>query len=185
PAFIEGGRITRGGVHYLLVDGQPVPVSETEFARDSVFGYRNAFLPAYVEEKTRGRSRADQAARSGLGEGRDGRLEALLGLSGNVACAVDAESHEDLASFAADLKAAARRGKRFLCRSAAGIVSALAALPPQPVAAQDMRRFVRGGRAGAVLGGLHVSKTTRQPQQMLAGRDVAADATSATAQQNS
>jgi len=55
PAFFEGGRITRDSVHYLLVDGQPVPVSETEFARDSVFGYRNAYLPDYVEEKTGGR----------------------------------------------------------------------------------------------------------------------------------
>ena len=38
PAFFEGGRITRGGTHYLMVDGEPVLVHETEFARDSVFG---------------------------------------------------------------------------------------------------------------------------------------------------
>ena len=49
PAFIEGGRITRDGVHYLLVDGKPVPVNETEFARDSVFGFKHAFLPDYIE----------------------------------------------------------------------------------------------------------------------------------------
>ena len=36
PAFFEGGRITRDGVHYLMVDGEPVPVHETEFARDSL-----------------------------------------------------------------------------------------------------------------------------------------------------
>ena len=35
PAFFEGGRITRDSVHYLLVAGKPVPVHETEFARDS------------------------------------------------------------------------------------------------------------------------------------------------------
>ena len=173
PAFIEGGRITRDGVHYLLVDGRPVPVNETEFARDSVFGYSNAFLPAYVEEKTRGRIRADQVERFGLEEIRGGCLPRMLGLTDNVACAVDAENHEDLAAFAADLNAAARQGKRFLCRSAAGIVSALAALPPQPVAAEDMRQYVRGGRPGAVLVGSHVSKTTRQLQQLLTEPDVA------------
>lgn len=173
PAFIEGGRITRDGVHYLLVDGTPVPVNETEFAHDSVFGYRHAFLPDYVEEKTHGRIRADQVKRFGLAEIRGGCLERLLGLSGNVACAVDAENHEDLIAFAADLNAAAHQGKRFLCRSAAGIVSALAALPPQPVAAQDMRQYVRGGRAGAVLVGSHVSKTTRQLEQLLTEADVA------------
>ena len=173
PAFIEGGRVTRDGVHYLIVDGKPVPVNETEFAHDSVFGYRNAFLPDYVEEKTRGRIRADQVERFGLADVRSGCLERLLALTGNVACAVDAETRDDLAAFATDLNAAARRGKRFLCRSAAGIVSALAALPPQPVAAEDMRRYVRGARPGAVVIGSHVSKTTRQLQRLLDEADVA------------
>jgi uncharacterized protein YgbK (DUF1537 family) len=173
PAFIEGGRVTRDGVHYLIVDGKPVPVNETEFARDSVFGYKHAFLPDYVEEKTRGRIQADQVERFGLADIRGGCLDRLLKLEGNVACAVDAETHADLAAFAADLNAAARRGKRFLCRSAAGIVSALAALPPQPVAAADMRRHVRGGRPGAVVVGSHVSKTTRQLQRLLEEPDTA------------
>ena len=173
PAFIEGGRITRDGMHYLIVDGKPVPVNETEFARDSVFGYRHAFLPDYVEEKTRGRIRADQVERFSLADIRAGCLNRLLTLRDNVACVVDAESHADLSAFAADLNNAARQGKRFLCRSAAGIVSALAALPPQPIAAEDMRRYVRSGRAGAVLVGSHVSKTTRQLQTLLAEPDTA------------
>lgn len=173
PAFIEGGRITRDGVHYLLVDGRPVPVNETEFARDSVFGYQHAFLPDYVEEKTHGRIRADQVEHFGLDEIRAGCLDRLLALSGNVACAVDAETHADLTSFATDLNAAARCGKRFLCRAAAGIVSALAALPPQPVAAVDMHRYVRSDRPGAVVVGSHVGKTTRQLQRLLEEPDVA------------
>ena len=173
PAFIEGGRITRDGVHYLFVDGKAVPVNETEFARDSVFKYTHAFLPDYVEEKTRGRIRAGQVERFSLADVRGGCLERLLTLSGNVACVVDAETQADLTAFAADLRAAAAQGKRFLYRSAAGIVSALAALPPQPVAAGEMRRYVRGGQPGAVLVGSHVSKTTRQLQQLLQESDVA------------
>ncbi len=173
PAFIEGGRITRDSVHYLIVDGIPVPVNETEFARDSVFGYRNAFLPDYVEEKTRGRILADQVERFSLADIRAGCLARLLGLHDNAACVVDAESLADLTAFAADLNTAAGQGKRFLCRSAAGIVSALAALPPQPIAAEDMRQYVRGARPGAVVVGSHVSKTTRQLQQLLQEPDVA------------
>jgi uncharacterized protein YgbK (DUF1537 family) len=173
PAFIEGGRVTRDSVHYLLVDNEPVPVNETEFARDSVFGYTHAFLPDYVEEKTRGRIRAGQVERFSLADVRGGCLARLLALSGNVACVVDAESQSDLEAFARDLKAAAAQGKRFLCRSAAGIVSALAALPPQPVAAGEMRRYVRGGQPGAVLVGSHVDRTTRQLQQLLLEPDVA------------
>ena len=58
PAFIEGGRVTRGGVHYLIEGGQPVPTGETEFARDPAFQYRASSLPEWVEEKTGGRTRA-------------------------------------------------------------------------------------------------------------------------------
>ena len=55
PAFFEGGRITLDSIHYLIMEGKPVPVHETEFARDSVFGYTHSYLPDYVEEKTAGR----------------------------------------------------------------------------------------------------------------------------------
>lgn len=52
PAFIESGRFTIDGVHYMRGnDGQLIPVSETEFARDNVFGYKNARLVDYIEEK--------------------------------------------------------------------------------------------------------------------------------------
>ncbi|HSW30201.1 MAG TPA: four-carbon acid sugar kinase family protein [Longimicrobiales bacterium] len=172
PAFIEGGRITREGVHYVLVAGAAVPVNETEFARDPMFGYRHAFLPDWVEERTHGRIRAGQVVRFSLSDVRGGSLQRLLGLRGNVVCAVDAERHEDLAAFAADLRSAVRRGKRFLCRGAAGIVGALAGLGPQPVAAEDMRRYVRGERPGAVLVGSFVGKTTGQLHRLLAEPDV-------------
>lgn len=172
PAFIEGGRITRDGIHYLLVDGIPVPVNETEFAHDSVFGYTHAFLPDYIEEKTKGRIRAGEVKRFSLADVRSGCLGRLLALSGNVACVVDAESHADLSAFAADFNAAAKRGKRFLCRSAAGIISALAALPAQPIAAEDMGRYNDGARPGIIVVGSHVSKTTRQLQRLLEEPDV-------------
>lgn len=39
PAFPEGGRTTVDGVHRVLIDGRTVPVADTEFAADPVFGY--------------------------------------------------------------------------------------------------------------------------------------------------
>ena len=152
PAFFEGGRITRDGVHYLLVDGQPVPVNETEFASDSVFGYRHAFLPDYVEEKTAGRIAADQVERFGLTDIRadiGGRLRAL---HGNVCCVVDAECQADLDGFARQVLAAAGGGQAVslpqcgqsadrLCRTAA---AAGGAGRHVPVRAQ----WTRGGGAG-------------------------------------
>lgn len=52
PAFIEAGRVTIDGVHYLKEeDGNLIPVSETEFARDNVFAYHTSVLTEYIKEK--------------------------------------------------------------------------------------------------------------------------------------
>ncbi len=174
PAFFEGGRFTKDGIHYLMVDGQPTPVHETEFARDSVFGYRHSYLPDYVEEKTRGRIRAGEVERFRLEDVRGNVARRLLGLSGNRCCVVDAETQADLDHFAAQVEAAAAQGKRFLFRSAASLLTALAGLPPQPVAAEAMRAYTRGGRPGAVIVGSHVKKTTAQLERLLAEPGVTA-----------
>ncbi len=174
PAFFEGGRITRDSVHYLMVDGKPVPVHETEFARDSVFGYSHSYLPDYVEEKTRGGIKAAAVQRFLLDAVRGDCLDRLLQLHGNTCCVVDAEIQSDLDNFCRQLHAAAARGKRFLFRSAASLLTSLAGLGPQPVAAADMRQYVRAGQPGAVIVGSHVRKTTQQLQQLLKQPGVAA-----------
>ncbi len=167
PAFFEGGRITRDSVHYLMVNGVPTPVAQTEFARDSVFGYTHSYLPDYVEEKTGGRIPAGRVERFLLADVRGDALPRLMALSGNQCCVVDAETQADLDHFAAQLKAAAGQGKRFLFRSGASLLTALAQLPPQPVAAEAMHRYVRDESPGAVLVGSHVKKTTAQLEQLL------------------
>jgi uncharacterized protein YgbK (DUF1537 family) len=162
PAFFEGGRITRDSIHYLMVNGVPTPVHETEFARDSVFGYRHSYLPDYVAEKTAGRIKADEVERFTLAEVRGDVLPRLMALSGNRCCVVDAENQADLNHFAEQLTAAAAQGKRFLFRSAASLLTALAKLPPQPVAAEAMHAYVKDNKPGAVIVGSHVKKTTAQ-----------------------
>lgn len=167
PAFFEGGRVTRNSVHYLNVNGVDTPVHETEFARDSVFGYRHSYLPDYVEEKTQGRITASQVERFQLSDIRAGSRDRLLKLQANQCCVVDAETQADLDQFAADVLAAAGQGKRFLFRSAASLLTALAALPPQPIAPADMAKYVRDRKPGAIIVGSHVKKTTAQLQVLL------------------
>ena len=174
PAFFEGGRVTRDSIHYLIIDGVPTPVHETEFARDSVFGYTYSYLPDYVEEKTKGRIPAKEVERFLLGDIRRGTdvtgistLERLMSLTGNKCVAVDAENQDDLNSFANDILTAAGEGKRFLFRSAASLLTALAGLPPQPVPAEEMSQYVRSAKPGAVIVGSHVKKTTQQLEQLL------------------
>lgn len=167
PAFFEGGRVTRESVHYLIIDGVPTPVHQTEFAKDSVFGYHYSYLPDYVEEKTKGRIKADAVERFLLEDIRKGSLERLQNLTSNQCCVVDGETQADLDTFAADVLTAAAQGKRFLFRSAASILTSLASLQPQPVAAADMAQYVRQGKPGAVIVGSHVKKTTQQLEQLL------------------
>ncbi len=161
PAFFEGGRVTRAGRHYLLVDGIPVPVHETEFARDTVFGYHTSDLREYVAEKTAGRVKAADVLLFSLADIRAGCGARLRALSGNACCVVDAEAQGDLDRFAHDLHEAVDAGQRFLFRSAASLLTSLAHLPPQPVSPEAMSGYARGP-VGVVLVGSHVRKTTEQ-----------------------
>jgi uncharacterized protein YgbK (DUF1537 family) len=173
PAFFEGGRITRDSTHYLMVDGKPVPTHETEFARDSVFGYTTAFLPDYVAEKTGGRVAAENVARLTLTDLRAGGTgEWLAALHGNAVGVVDGETAGDYRLFADAVLAAAASGRRLLFRSAASLLTALAKLPPQPVAADAFATLVRDKQPGVIVVGSHVAKTTAQLTALLKERGV-------------
>lgn len=173
PAFFEAGRITQQSVHYLIIDGVPTPVHETEFARDSVFGYHHSYLPDYVAEKTHGRIPANQVERFLLEDIHKGSLERLQHLTNNTCCVVDAQTQADLDKFAADIRTvAAETGKHFLFRSAASLLTSLASIGPQPVAAEDMAQYVRGKKPGAIIVGSHVKKTTQQLEELLKAPDI-------------
>lgn len=174
PAFFEGGRFTQGSIHYLNVNGIPTPVHETEFAQDSVFGYTTSYLPDYVAEKTQGRIPATTVERFLLEDVRQGSLERLLTLQHNQCAVVDAAQQSDLDHFAADLLQAAAQGKRFLFRSAASLLTALAQLPPQPIAAENMSTYVRQQQRGAFIVGSHVQKSTAQLLDLLQQPGIAA-----------
>ena len=167
PAFFEGGRITRDSTHYLKSDRGEIPVHETVFAQDSVFGYRNSFLPAWVEEKTSGRIRAEDVKRYRLQDLNGTLLDSLLSLRGNRCCVVDSTRQAEMDLFARDALSAIGQGKKFLFRSAASFLTSLAQLPLQPVPPAEMHRLVRNARPGAVLVGSHVKRTTDQLGHLL------------------
>ena len=125
PAFFEGGRITHDSIHYLLIDGRETPVHQTEFARDSVFGYQHSYLPDYVEEKTQGRIVAKAVEQFLLKDIRVGSCNRLMQLSNNQCVVVDAETQTDLDIFAQDILNTVSQGKRFLFRSAASLLTSL------------------------------------------------------------
>ena len=173
PAFFEGGRVTIDSVHYIETDSGRLRVDETEFARDSVFSYSTSYLPDYVAEKTNGRILASAVERFLLEDVRGDVRQRLLNLNGNVCCAVDCERQADLDGFTAQVLEAAGRGKRFLFRSGASLLTSLAGLPPQPLAPAEMIHYRRGRAPGVVLVGSHVRKTTAQLEALFGEPDVA------------
>jgi uncharacterized protein YgbK (DUF1537 family) len=114
PAYPEGGRVTAGGTHYLAAGGVRVPVSQTEFARDPVFGYATAYLPDWLAAHAPGRP----VALAGLATVRGGGLAGLLADAPPGTIVVpDAETVEDVALIVAALREAWRHGRRVILRS--------------------------------------------------------------------
>ncbi|MGL5806456.1 MAG: four-carbon acid sugar kinase family protein [Xenococcaceae cyanobacterium] len=189
PAFFEGGRVTKNSIHYLIIDGVETPVHQTEFARDSVFGYQYSYLPDYVEEKTKGKITADRVERFLLSDlravgtglinsvgnlqrqplenGHSPLQDRLMNLSDDRCAVVDAEVQADLDNFAEAVLAAASKGKKFLFRSAASWLTSLAKLGKQPVAPESMSEYKPTSKPGIVLVGSHVNKTTQQLEKLL------------------
>ena len=178
PAFLEGGRTTLAGVHRL----QGQPVHETAFARDGLFGYTSSYLPDWVAEKSGGRIAATAVQRLSLAEleGPAAALcQRLAGLADNVVVAVDATERRHLRALAAAVRAlsldpapTAGPPRRFLFQSVAGLIAALAELPPQPRDARALaalrRRDAAGAWPGLVLVGSHVPLADRQLARLLA-----------------
>lgn len=163
PAFFEGGRITRKGVHYIARGESLTRVDQTQYATDSVFGFKSSNLPEYVEEKSSGRIRAADVSLIPRGLSEAELQQRLTALEGRACVVVDGEEQSDFDRFAGAVRNAVGTGKRFLFRSGASLLTSLASLPPQPVAPEEMGGYVRPGSApGVIVCGSHVELTNRQ-----------------------
>jgi uncharacterized protein YgbK (DUF1537 family) len=144
PAFPDGGRTTRGGIHYVRIDGTDVPAHDTEYALDPVFPFTTGDLAAYVKEKS---GRASTVV--GLDDVRAGaRLADVLTTSepGTVVLP-DAVTNADIRIIAAAVEASRDRGASIVVRCAAPLAAALAAvesdgLLPTPLVEQARRTLL-------------------------------------------
>lgn len=170
PFFLEGGRYTVNDVHHVDEGGQLTPAGQTEFARDTVFGYRSSNLRDWVEEKTEGRVSANEVRSVSIRDIRDGGpprvTELLLALSRGAHCVVNAASYRDLEVFVRGLLEAEARGKKFLYRTAASFVQVRAGITPRPLLLRsDLELPDSGG--GLTIVGSHVPRTTQQLEETI------------------
>lgn len=178
PYFEAGGRYTIQDVHYVLEDDALIPVAQTPFARDPVFGYQSSDLPHWVAEKTRGRIRQSEVLSIRLEELRkaSGGLppwEALAwklcSLNRGAVVVVNACSPRDMEVFAQAALLAEKGGRRFLYRTAAQFVSARLGMETHVLRPthQGPGTSPSPRAGGLVVVGSHVPKTTAQLEHLL------------------
>jgi uncharacterized protein YgbK (DUF1537 family) len=174
PAFFEGGRMTAGDVHLVREGDRLVPAAETEFARDTTFGYRARSLPDWIAEKTGGRVPATDVASLSLRDIRVGGVdrvaELLCGVQNGQPVVVNALGYPDLWTVVLGLLRAEERGKRFLYRSGASFVRARAGIGDQPLLTRGdlLGRNAPSPARGVMVVGSHVRRSTEQLERLLA-----------------
>lgn len=168
PFFLEGGRYTIDGVHYVKEGEQLTPAGQTEFAQDKTFGYRASYLPDWCEEKSVGTVSAASVIHISLSELRAGSIdtiaEKLCSARGFQKIVVDSIDYIDVKVFAVAFCKAVAAGKRFLFRSAAAITKVLGGVSDQPLLTRDdlLPQVPAQQGRGLIIVGSHVNKTTRQ-----------------------
>lgn len=142
PAFIEAGRVTINGTHYMREGNNLIPVAETEFARDNVFAYQTSVLKDYITEK---------------------------GAFAEDYQIVDAQGYDELYAFVQSLTSELTtmpKDMAVVIRSSSSLPKALSGIGDKPLLDRSMLKQQDG--VGCFVVGSHVAKTTRQLEQLLA-----------------
>ncbi|GGL94635.1 four-carbon acid sugar kinase family protein [Nakamurella endophytica] len=177
PAYVDAGRVTVDGIHWLRSAAGLTPVADGEFARDATFGYRSSRLAEWVEEKSGGRVAASDVAgipvttlraaapaevASRLGSARGGRVVVL-----------DAVVDDDLRAAVLGVLEAETAGARFLYRVGPSFVRARAGQDAHPpLSGSELAELVLRDRHGLVVVGSHVGLTSRQLARLRERRPV-------------
>lgn len=176
PSFFEGGRYTYHGIHYLIEDDAFIPVSESEFADDSTFGFESEKMADYIVEKSNGEVDRDNVKHIDLDmlRGCDDAqlLEFFDSLSNFDQIVVDSVHDNDLAFFTSVLMDYLNReDKKFIFRTAASFVKSICATPGEVLESDQMVRK-EDTQGGIAVVGSHVDKTTQQLNYLMNHSDI-------------
>jgi uncharacterized protein YgbK (DUF1537 family) len=182
PAFFEGNRFTKDDIHYFKNGKTWQPVGETPYAQDATFGYKNSDLTLWIEEKTKGKTKASEVTSFDTVSIMETQPEMIdnpanllirfeekkLRTVSNKMVIVNALYPVNLQIFAL---AALRSERRILYRTAASFVAAFAAIAPKPLlTSSDLnvdlnKKGKKNG--GLIVVGSHVPKTSAQLEELL------------------
>ena len=170
PFFLEGGRYTIEDIHYVAEGDWLTPAGQTEFARDTTFGYQSSNLRDWVAEKSGGAISAGDVASITIDDIRTGGPDRvatrLKEIAGAPACIVNAASMRDLEVFALGVTIAEHAGGSFVFRTAASFVKARAGIGSRDLLTRETLDLADHGAALIVVGS-HVAKTSSQLAELL------------------
>lgn len=165
PALPSAGRVTRGGIHFLISNGRTVSLDQTEYSNDGQFAYSSSNLAQWSEERSGGRFRSSEAKHIDLEQIRGPKgpesvarsLEEVWREGQPAIVAPDAETDEDLETIAAGLRQVERNSVPVITRCAPAFAGVLAGstatrLEPAPSAESGV----------LILCGSYVPNTTEQ-----------------------
>ncbi len=171
PFFKEGGRFTINNVHYVKNGDELVPAAQTEFAKDKTFGYKHSSIPEYIQEKTKGKYKAEDVICISLDDLRSMNLDKitrqLTEAENFQKICVNAIDYSDIKTFCICLYRAMADGKEFMFRTAAGLVKAAGGITDRPLLTYDEMVSPDSWNGGLVVVGSHTQKTTQQLEELL------------------
>ena len=174
PAFIEGKRLTIDGEHFV----DNIPVSQTIFAKDRIFGYQTNNVKELLFLKSRFQINLNDIKNIKLSElkvleNKENNLifNKLKNLKNNTHVIVDVENYSYLKKFSLAIKELSKQ-KKFLFRTAASFISSITGLNDnlqKPIIYSHLRRKNSKNKSlpGLLVIGSFVELTTIQLKKLL------------------
>ena len=127
PAFIEGKRLTINGLHFV----DQIPIDQTIFARDKIFGYETSNVKNLLFKKSKSQINLEDMENLFLSdleilndEENNVVFKRIKNLKNNKHVIVDVENYSQLKKFSLVIKKLTEQ-KKFLFRSAASFISSI------------------------------------------------------------
>lgn len=175
PSFLEAGRFTINGTHYLKDKDYLIPVAESEFANDNVFGYSNSDLNDYIMEKTNGAVTDDMIGSIDLDLIRNSSeaeitriIESFYSKKYIITDALDYFDLRKTAYFI--LQLSLKYATPVVLRTSSSLPNAISGIENKPLLGKD--ELIQHIGNGIFIVGSHVKKTTQQLEKLLQNKNV-------------
>ncbi len=170
PFFLEGGRYTLDNIHFVKENDKLIPVHRTEFSQDLTFGFQTSYLPAYIEEKTKGRYRADDIVCISMKDLRSCNINKIAAQLMEVhnfnKVVVNSADYADVKVFCTALAEVMKKGKNFIFRTAASFTKIIGQVTDSPLLSKNQIEDIKNHNGGLIIIGSHVKKTSEQLEEL-------------------